>query len=218
MARSDLQLHDGPVTQSGESPISKAGWSVITGVITSLLLVILTPFVAGQVAARLQEPSCSNPRGLSPIVPSAAQGDFLSNRTGSYPPANLIDGNTSTVWSEGKDGAGLGSSISFAFKGTPDLRLLCIVNGHGKSWDLYQRNSRVRLASISDSSRSSIDVMLADAGTPDRPAIFQGVSPPFGETSAITVTIKSAYAAQVSGNRPSYADTCLSEIEFWAEP
>ena len=217
MAASHSAGHDRNVTEAGESPISKAAWSVVTSIVTGLLLLMLSPFVAGKVAERLREPSCSDPRGLTPVVPSSVQGDYLSNRTGDYPPTNLIDGNTSTVWSEGDEGLGLGSSVTFSFSAAPELRLVCIVNGHGKSWDLYQRNSRVRLASLARGTASPVEVMLQDAGTPERPAVFQGVSPPSGAAESITITVRSAYAAQVTENQSSYADTCLSEVEFWAE-
>jgi hypothetical protein len=210
------------VAAGGESPIAKVLGSAlagVVGVIGGLLIVVLTPlasFLAGGVAEHLQEPSCANPRGLVAVAPKEATGDYQTDAAGSYPPSNLIDGNTSTVWAEGKPGLGLGSTVRFTFTGTPDLKLLCVVNGHGRSWDLYQRNSRARLVSISTAQGAPVDAMLGDAGTPERPAVFQAVKPPQGPTGTLTLTLRSAYAAQITGPRPTYADTCLSEIEFWA--
>lgn len=94
---------------------------------------------------------------------------------------------------------------------------MCVVNGYGKSWERYGLNSRVRLAEVTVDN-GDVDVMLVDAGTPDRPALFQSIAPPTGATTRLTLTIRSAYAAQSAGGKAGYADTCLSEIEFWVNP
>ena len=119
---------------------------------------------------------------------------------------------------EGKPGLGLGANVDLHFAHPVDPRLVCVVNGYAQSWDLYKRNSRARLLFL-DTSQGQLSAMLADAGTPDRPAVYQEVSCPTGSTSHIKMTLRSAYAAQQDTARTkSYADTSISEVEVWVKP
>lgn len=204
----------GPVN-GGEGWGSKALSTVLTGVVTSLVLLVVTPPVASMVSARLRQPTCSNPLGLRLLTGVKADGEHLVDATGAYPPSNVVDGNTSTTWADGRDGLGLGSVMTFELRDEADLRLVCIVNGYAKSWDLYRRNSRVRLAVVG-TDQGKVDWVLDDSGTTDRPAVYQAFRPVPGRTETVTLTVRSAYAAQAEAGKNSYADTCISEVEFWA--
>jgi hypothetical protein len=133
-----------------------------------------------------------------------------------YKASNVIDANTSTSWVEDKPGLGLGSSVDLQFDHAVDLQLVCVVNGYAQSWDLYKRNSRARLISVT-TSRGQRSAILTDAGSPDRPAVYQQISCPTGTISQIKMTLESAYAAQQDSSRTqSYPDTSISEVEVWA--
>jgi hypothetical protein len=130
--------------------------------------------------------------------------------------ANLIDGNTSTAWVEGRQGLGLGSNITLRFQPAVDVRLVCLVDGYAESWDLYKRNSRARLLTV-ETQQGTRAALLSDAGSPDRPAVYQPVNIAPGMTSYLTLTIKGAYAAQRDGTATlAYSDTSISEVEVWA--
>ena len=132
-----------------------------------------------------------------------------------YGVANLIDGNTSTAWVEREEELGLGSQFTLRFQSPVDVRLLCVVNGYAESWDLYKRNSRIRLLTI-DTQQGTRAALLSDAGSPDRPAVYQPADVPPGKTTYLTMTIKGAYAAQRDTTTAlAYADTSISEVEIW---
>jgi hypothetical protein len=168
-------------------------------------------------------PTCQQPEGLRRLKGVRAFG--RAKPAESYPGAghvsyaakNLVDGDTSTAWVEGAPGLGIGSTVRLTFPRTVDVRLGCIVNGYGKSWDVYRRNARVRdLDVVSDAGRES--TVLVDAGSADAPAVFQELRVPFGAVDRVDLVIGSAYAAQQVAGKPAYADTCISELEFWYVP
>ena len=196
--------------------------SLTSGVAVGIVLACLTPHIAEQVADNLRRPSCSDPTGLVQLHPTAA-GDFLKTETLSFPPENLVDGNTSTAWSENEPGLGLGSQVVFTFdKAVVDLRLMCVVNGYARSWDLYQQNPRVRSILLEGRSPQGVvtntTAVLEDAGTQDHVAVFQDVHLLNGRYSTLTMTIESAYSWTRVDGKEHYEDTSLSEIEFWGLP
>ena len=65
-----------------------------------------------------------------------------------YVAANTVDGDPQTAWSEGRDGPGIGASITWTFRRPVDLRRVNIVNGYAKG-DLFATNLRMRAASVS---------------------------------------------------------------------
>ncbi len=211
---------------SGPVPIRpySLDWAVdklITPVVIGLVLAGFGLLAPGWVAARLQPPTCQDPKDLVRAAPVSATGipkapdDFAIKGHTTYEASNLIDGNTSTAWVEGEPGLGLGSQFGLDFSGKVDVQLVCVVNGYAESWDLYRRNSRARLVDIvTDQGRRSS--LLADAATPDRPAVYQAANSPQGPTQEITFTLVSAYAAQRDPpTAPAYPDTSVSEVEVW---
>lgn len=154
-------------------------------------------------------------------TPISAEGAFLTDAPElggtAHSPDRLIDGDTSTDWSEGAVGLGSGSAVTFTFNPEVDLRLMCVVNGYAVSRDLYELNAKARQLTV-DSRSSSTSATLKQAGSQDPLAWFQDVRPPQGRTTTVTITLVSSYAGLETAGQPSYQDTAISEIQFWAMP
>ena len=179
----------------------QAGWlgwaldKLITPLLIGAVLAVFGIFAPPWIADRLQAPTCEDSRDLLLATPDQVEG--LSKPTDNFPKkgivaygvANLIDGNTSTAWVEGEEELGLGSQFTLRFQSPVDVRLLCVVNGYAESWDLYKRNSRIRLLTI-DTQQGTRAALLSDAGSPDRPAVYQPADVPPGKTTYLTMTIK----------------------------
>lgn len=172
------------------------------------------------VTSLLKGPTCEDHSELVEVRGVTAQGDHLVDGDLSYPASNLLDGATNTAWADGRSGTGEGSKISFLFDKGTELAMICIANGYGKSWDLYQRNARVREVLLEgfDSSgrRTESRATLEDNGTAENPVVFQEVKPPSGTLVRMNMTILHTYAARETGSGPPYEDATLTEIVFWA--
>lgn len=215
--------------QDAEPRPFSLGWmldKLITPLVIGIVLALFGVFAPSVIAKRLQPPTCSDPRGLVQVALDEEEADGTAKPPDDFPirgkveyeAKNLVDGNTSTAWVEGKPGLGLGSSVTLPFEKPADVRLVCVVNGYAESWDLYKRNSRARVLEVTTSEGERF-AMLSDAGSPDRPAVYQEVDCPDGRTSQLTLTLRSAYAAQRDGSRTrAYPDTSISEVEVWAKP
>jgi hypothetical protein len=203
----------------------RLGWAaekLVTPVLTGAVLVVFGVIATPLVAQRLESPSCSDPRDLVPAVPKTAEGsskpddDFPTKGRVTYGPENLYDGSTSTAWVEGSPGLGRGTAVTLRFDRDVDVRLVCVVDGYAESWDLYKRNSRVRLLNV-ETAQGTRSALLADAGSPDRPAVYQDVNVVRGDSTYVSFTVKSAYAAQRDTTATqAYPDTSVSEVEVWA--
>jgi uncharacterized protein YchJ len=89
------------------------------------------------------------------------------------------------------------------------------VDSYAESWDLYKRNSRARLLTV-DTRQGTRAALLRDAGSPEQPAVYQPVNIARWRTTYLTLTIKSAYAAQRDTTAAvAYSDTSISEVEVW---
>ena len=216
------------VATSGSRPSGgRLAWGLdklITPVLVGVVLAVFGVLAPPWIAKRLQTATCQDPGDLVLAAPTSADGrakppdSFPTKGEVSYPAGNVVDGNTSTAWVEGETGLGLGAQLSLALDPDTDVRLVCIVDGYAESWDLYKRNSRVRLLRVA-TDQGTRTALLADAGTPDRPAVYQPLNTATGSTSRITLTIVSAYAAQRdAASATAYADTSISEVEVWATP
>lgn len=67
---------------------------------------------------------------------------WFSGEIGPYSVRNLGDGNPKTCWAEGVKGNGIGEKIYLIVQGNP--RALNIINGYGKSPELYAKNGRIK--------------------------------------------------------------------------
>ncbi len=193
---------------------------VLIGFFVSAFGVVAAPLIAH----RLETPSCDDPLDLVQQQGLRAEGDaktadsFPRKGTVAYGPDHLVDGNSSTAWVEGEDGLGIGAEVRVTLPEESAVQMVCLVDGYAESWELYQRNSRVRLmtAGTAQGERTSL---LRDLGSTEHPAVYQQVNIATGRTSEITFTIRSAYAAQAPDpSAQTFADTSISEVEIWVSP
>jgi hypothetical protein len=96
---------------------------------------------------------------------------------------------------------GIGEYLSYRFDRSVQLREIHLINGYAKRPDLFQRNARIRVATITTAAGSATALFKDTRG-------FQEIQFRQGQTSFVTITIDSVYP----GTR--YEDTLLSEIEF----
>jgi hypothetical protein len=191
--------------------------------IVGLASAILGPILAAKVTESLREPNCGDPRGLTRVTPVdvTASSELPPERTKDgrslqYTAQMSLDGDTGTAWVEGVAGLGQGEWIEYHFRNREQIRLLCIVNGYALTWDLYQKNPRVRILDISAGGNNVAAAPLTDDGTENRFAFFQEVrgAESLPSSHVIRLTIRGVYGAT---GRQRYADTSLSEVEFWVK-
>lgn len=121
-----------------------------------------------------------------------------------YEPQCVLDGDSSTAWCEGVNGAGLGESITIELDEKCVLTGMGILNGYQKNEDIYYKNSRPAKVSIMFSDSDVETIALADERGWDYINFSkQHVS------SYVQITIENVYV----GNK--YDDTCISEIELY---
>lgn len=122
----------------------------------------------------------------------------------SYSPSNVLDSKTSTVWSEGVQGDGIGEWIEISTGGDiGKVNSIAISNGFTKSTDLYYKNNRIKKANLEFSDGTNKIVEFKD-NTLDEQVIDIGGK----ETSYVRLTILEVY----KGNK--YQDTCISTISI----
>ena len=115
-----------------------------------------------------------------------------------------VDGNTSTCWSEGVKGLGVGENIEIHFDRDCKVSGMDIWIGHQKSRSLFTQNARPVALRVEGSDGSSEVYNLKDA--------FGGQRVNFKQP--ITVNKIKLVVVQVArGNK--YEDTCISEVKFF---
>lgn len=101
---------------------------------------------------------------------------------------------------------------SVSLPGPERPELLCVVNGYALTWDLYQKNPRIRGVDIVGDNQASVSTTLTDPGTSEHFAVFQDVRLDLDAIRTVKITITSVYGGT---GRKHYTDASLSEIEFW---
>lgn len=144
------------------------------------------------------------------IYASASSQDDTVNRKGTiidYSPANVLDGDMSTAWVEGKKGTGLNEWIELRFDSAIKLKELHLWNGYQKYvpdnlGDRYYINERLERVEVRTDAGSRI-MDLAD--TKDKQVLRFDGSP----TRSVRLTIKSVYGSK-------YKDCAISEVRVYA--
>ena len=108
------------------------------------------------------------------------------------------------AWSEGKEGQGIGESITLTLKKPTKLYALAISNGYGKSDKLFAANSRVKDATLVINGNQKIKVRLYDHGD-DQWISLKEVK---GKVSSIQLIIDSVYPGS------KFEDTCISSLSL----
>ena len=128
-----------------------------------------------------------------------------------YPPANIVDGNTATVWEENVDGFGSGIvSITLVPGESEEVRYLTFKLGRWNTddpadTDGYQRNSRPMNLSLQINENEPKTVFFADE---KKEWMIDLVAPV--EVSRINVTLGEGYKGT------SYNDVAITEITAYA--
>lgn len=143
---------------------------------------------------------------LSPCVITSSETSHHTEKHGTYPVANVFDGNTSTCWAEGASGYGIGEGISFTIAtfGRSSITMK-IYSGYHKSSERYRQNGRPKDTTISVDGIPQTHT-FSDVMSPEEITIGGLDGRAF---VTIGITIDSVY----SGSK--WSDTCISEIQVY---
>lgn len=119
-----------------------------------------------------------------------------------YGSTRVLDGDFSTVWSEGVSGYGKGGWIRLDFDSIRTVKKIKIVNGLVNKKNGYYNNNRPKSLVLRFSDGSSQVIYLEDDNTG-----YQVVDIDTVDTSYIKFTIESVYYGS------KYNDTCIADIE-----
>jgi hypothetical protein len=126
-----------------------------------------------------------------------------------YDAGNLHDSDIRTAWVEGKDGEGIGESVSFFFKPkSPRVNTISIWNGYQKSPEIYQKNSRPRKLKVHVNGTPSYILQLEDT----RAVQAFTIAPVRSEKEGVDLEIRLEILEVYSGTK--WKDTAISEINF----
>ena len=120
-----------------------------------------------------------------------------------YGSTRVLDGDFSTVWSEGVSGYGNGEWIILDFDNIYTVKKIKIVNGLVNKKNGYYNNNRPKSLTLQFSDGSSQNINLEDDNTG-----YQVVNINKVETSYVKFVINSVYYGT------KYDDTCIADIEI----
>ncbi len=151
----------------------------------------------------------NNSQSIYPVItPNAIIGSNHSSADveGSYVhSAGLtIDNNTSSCWSEGAPGLGIGENIVIHFNNTYKVNGMKIWIGHQKSQDLFYKNARPSAIRIMGSDGSDYLYNLQDVFGPQDVNFVRPIN-----VNRIKLIIEKAKPGT------TYEDTCISELLFY---
>jgi hypothetical protein len=118
-----------------------------------------------------------------------------------YIAANTIDGDPQTAWSEGKEGPGIGATLTWTFPDQVNLQRVVVVNGYAKG-NLFRKNLRIRAARVT-TAQGETTTTLRDTTR------YQPLRIRTGPTNFMRLAIVGVYGSR------TYEDCLLSEIEFF---
>ena len=131
-----------------------------------------------------------------------ASSRLKADASRTYDASNLLDGLVDTMWCEGKDGPGIGETITFTRTSDAPLTMLSLLNGVAVSESTYQRNNRVKRL------RVEAGEYAREFDVKDRFGKVQHVLLPALTARRIKIRILAAYPGT------EFDDTCISEIEW----
>lgn len=132
-----------------------------------------------------------------------SQSVIASSEHKDYKASNVDDRDYSTAWVEDKPDSGIGESVIVNFDGEVEISGLEILNGYGKSKELYYANNRVKKIRIELSDGTAYERNLLDGNYEGPTSVLL---PEKVNTEYIKVTILDVYRGS------EYDDTCISEI------
>jgi hypothetical protein len=176
---------------------------VTTGAITAPVVEVTTSTLAAAVPTRPLS-SAEMTADASSVLPDDVGCDGTCN----YDPSKAIDGDLTTAWAEGVDGAGIGEFITVRFAAPVVVRVVSIAPG----WQrvdkpcLFVRSHRPATMSLQWEDGTRTVINLTDERE-TRP--FDVAGPP---TSSLTLTIDDVYPVEDCGGFGAVDDTMISEI------
>jgi uncharacterized Zn finger protein (UPF0148 family) len=123
--------------------------------------------------------------------------------TSYYGPYNAVDGDLRTAWNEGADGSGAGEWIRLIASDTQTINGVKIIAGYTKTEEIYYKNNRPRLITVSLSDGYSCQYNLEDSFGVEQRIDFGGAH----RTTYVQVTIESVYAGT------TWEDSSFTEID-----
>ena len=160
------------------------------------LLIILIPFMN----AEANQPNAQQP--ANPEITIQASSTLPHRQPGRYGVANLTDGDLNSAWCEGKEGDGIGESITFTFREPRKIGRIGIVVGYAKSGNVFRSNNRVEAVTVTMPNRDLVKLSLWD-----EPKMQFLEIPPGKAVRSMKITIDKVFRGE------KYRDTCLSEIK-----
>ncbi|RME22349.1 MAG: hypothetical protein D6798_16035 [Deltaproteobacteria bacterium] len=136
------------------------------------------------------------------IAGATASSTYPPQEGTSYEARNLYDRKVATAWFEGDDGSGLGAWVELDLGGPHTLTGLRIWNGYWLTWDMWQRNNRVKNLEVETADGQEFSFELTDEMKPEDIRFPKAVT-----TDRLKLRIKGIH----KGN--TFNDTAISEIQ-----
>ncbi len=134
-----------------------------------------------------------------------------------YAGSNLIDGDYTTIWSEGVSGTGVGETITIHLKNIQLVYGVVICNGYTASFEQYTNNGLITDVEVDFGDGATVEVndiegYAYEGYTSENLVEANSFSVELEEpvmTDTITITIKGAKKGT------KYEDTCVSEVSIY---
>ena len=139
-----------------------------------------------------------------PIQDVTASSSHSDDSGISYEAKGLKDRKQATAWFEGDDGAGLGAWFELSLGSSQSVTGLRIWNGYWLTYDMWQRNNRVRDIEVELSDGSKHSFSLTDEMKAEELRFPKAVT-----TSSIKVRLKGIHSGS------TFNDTAISEIQVF---
>jgi hypothetical protein len=211
--RDDGQRYDiGAADESIRTTITNAAWTGAHVRIDGCLHIGAPAGEARHIEVEsldLLSSAAPEPRDLTPFAAVSASSFLPADQYGSYGPYAAVDGAKETSWVEGTSGPGLAEWIELSFPGPIEVHTLAIDVGFDASEDLFEKNNRVRRATLLFSSGERKTLAFDDVRGFQEFALNDDDPGRIIESTSVRVIIDEVYPGT------KYDDTCLAEIQVW---
>jgi len=139
-------------------------------------------------------------------VKISASSTRRSEKGNQYSPRLAFDGNSRTAWAEGARGVGAGQWIAFDFEKEVNLKQIVIEPGYFKTNEIWEKNNRLKAATVKFSDNSTRRFEFRDAMEEQKLDVGNV------KTKSVMISIKSVYTGKTDSR-----DTLISEVSFVVE-
>ncbi len=136
------------------------------------------------------------------IAGATASSTYPAQEGANYEAKNLKDSKQATAWFEGDDGSGLGAWVELDLGGSQTVTGFRIWNGYWLTYDMWQRNNRVKTLDVETGDGQEFSFELTDEMKPEEIHFPSKVT-----TDTLKFRIKGIH----KGN--TFNDTAISEIQ-----